>query len=345
VALLAHPDADADDCDVWCVTNIPPQVEMPPLSDTPDTPHTRRPLAGHQKLFVGGGALGIVIIGACILALPAPSDGRNVPLPVVTVALPTPRVADAPVSPRDSIIPASVTAVAPASVVAVTKPRTPVTQPPQNAIQPSGSARQSSALKAKTAVKAPAVAKTRESQATTKTAPKTAGRAVDAAVAETPPAARSRPVRVVSACEEHYVAQDWAAAFDACSTEATRGTRTAQRRLAVLYLDGRGTKRNEQEAVRLFTDAATAGDTDAMFQLADALARGRGTRKDEAGAVRWYEKAGDGGIAAAQYALGQAYERGRLGLKKDKGQAITWYQRAANEGFGDAAKKVRDLSK
>ena len=58
-----------------------------------------------------------------------------------------------------------------------------------------------------------------------------------------------------------------------------------------------------------------------------------------------YQSAADKGNAAAQYALGQVYEHGHLDLKKDKAQALTWYQKAAAQGFGDAAKKVRDLSK
>ena len=48
---------------------------------------------------------------------------------------------------------------------------------------------------------------------------------------------------------------------------------------------------------------------------------------------------------AAQYALGQAYERGRLSAPKDKRPALEWYRKAAEQNYGDAADKVRDLSR
>ncbi|MEP6831804.1 MAG: hypothetical protein ABJB74_00360 [Gemmatimonas sp.] len=315
---------------------------MTPPSETPTLPPTvRRPLAGHEKLLTGGAVVGILVIAASILALPAPGDGGRLPMPVVSVrqVLPAPRVADATVPAPDSTTPARV-----APPVALTTPGTTAAPPVPKPTPPVGALPKPSKPTAKTEVKASTAANKRDVQAT-KAASKTPSTAVPTANEETRTASETRPIRVVSQCEQSFTSHDWPAAFDACSNEAARGTRTAQRHLAVLYLDGHGTKRNEREAVRLFTDAANGGDTESMVQLANALERGRGTPKDEAGALRWYQKAGDSGMAAAQYAVGEAYERGHLGLKKDKLQAIAWYQKAAEHGFGDAARKVRDLSK
>jgi TPR repeat protein len=171
--------------------------------------------------------------------------------------------------------------------------------------------------------------------------------------AVTPPVTKApaAPVKATAArrrgslCDEHVTAEAWNDAFEACTAEASQGRAIAQRRLANLYLEGLGTGRNETFATKFFTDAANNGDVESMYQFAVSLERGRGIKKDQSAALRWYTRAGDGGHAAAQYALGQAYERGRLSASKDKRQALEWYRKAAEQNFGDAANKVRDLSR
>lgn len=289
-----------------------------PSSSPPPPPPSRRALDAHEKVIIGVAAVSLVVIAVAILTLPAPDAMATRAAPMIADAA-VPPTAPRPDSLRraDSRSDSVATAIASSPKAAVDE-KPAVTKP----------------VAAKPVV-VPALSRP-------KAPPPAAKKAV------TPPTAPGKATaarRRGSLCDEHVTAEAWNDAFEACTAEASQGRAIAQRRLAMLYLEGLGTGRNETFATKFFTDAANNGDVESMFQFAVSLERGRGIKKDQSAALRWYTRAGDGGHAAAQYALGQAYERGRLSASKDKRQALEWYRKAAEQHFGDAANKVRDLSR
>ena len=58
---------------------------------------------------------------------------------------------------------------------------------------------------------------------------------------------------------------------------------------------------------------------------------GIGVKKDNDEAVKWYREAAEQGHADAQYNLGYMYEKG-LGVKKDKAEAEKWFRKARGQG-------------
>jgi hypothetical protein len=165
--------------------------------------------------------------------------------------------------------------------------------------------------------------------------------------AEAPkPAAPAKPAAPPpSACATDVKAEDWDKAFHSCMTEALAGRTVAKRDLAMLYMEGRGTPRNEQSGAFYYESAANEGDKASMLAIADAYEHGDGVKKDEAKALSWYTKAANAGVMEAQGKLGEVYEKGRLGVKKDKSTALGWYRKAAAQGDKDAADKAEDLAK
>ena len=58
---------------------------------------------------------------------------------------------------------------------------------------------------------------------------------------------------------------------------------------------------------------------------------GRGVRQDDAEAVRWYRQAAAQGVVNAQYNLGVMYKNGR-GVRQDLALAQEWYGKACDNG-------------
>jgi len=82
------------------------------------------------------------------------------------------------------------------------------------------------------------------------------------------------------------------------------------------------------EALRLFRRLAAAGHQWAQRRLGLIYAEGKAVPQDFAEAVKWYRLAAAQGNVAAQYSLGQAYEKGE-GVPQDFEEAVKWYRIAA----------------
>ncbi len=286
-----------------------------PTPQRPSIPPTlRRAVDGRERVILTVSGFGLVLAGVALLTLPPPDARGNASSTMVAV-LPAP----APVVPPTVTVP-----VAQPVIVPVPQPSAPPVTVEKPVPKPSP----------KLLPKSPEKVQLKKIEKPTAK--------VVAKVATKPPT----PVRGrVSLCEQYVTAEAWHDAFASCTDEAQNGNVPAQRRLAMMYLDGRGTGRDESRAARWFTDAATAGDVESMYQLAVSYERGRGIKKDRDAALRFYTQAADGGYAAAQYAVGEAYEHGRLGASRNKSTAIEWYRKAAAQNFRDAADKVRGLSR
>ena len=73
-----------------------------------------------------------------------------------------------------------------------------------------------------------------------------------------------------------------------------------------MYASGRGTAKDEAEAVRWYRKGADAGNMEAMAGLAQMQLEGTGAAKDEAAATALMRKAADAGNAFAMTLLGAA---------------------------------------
>jgi TPR repeat protein len=116
----------------------------------------------------------------------------------------------------------------------------------------------------------------------------------------------------------------------------------AQYKLGLLYLEGKGTDKNEHEAFELFNRAAAKGHANALFQLALMYLHGWGTAQNEPLATRYFRmsvkpltQSSEQGDVEAQYKLGVMYDEGR-GVEKDYIEAICWYRLAAEQGHAEA---------
>ena len=129
-----------------------------------------------------------------------------------------------------------------------------------------------------------------------------------------------------------YKNGDYASARRLWHELAQQGDASAQTHLGVMYRDGRGVPRDDQQAVEWFRKAAEQGNALGQANLGFMYERGRGARQDDRQAVQWFRKAAEQGNALGQANLGFMYRTGRGGLPQDDQQAINWYRKAAEQG-------------
>lgn len=110
-------------------------------------------------------------------------------------------------------------------------------------------------------------------------------------------------------------------------------------RIGMMYLKGRGTKTDKEEAEDYLTKSAQAGNVYAKYQLAEIYLE-RGNKEEINKAVKYLEEAAiKGGNAMAMYSLGKVYSSNIEGYREiDK--AIYWYQKAEEKGNEFAAYKL-----
>lgn len=113
---------------------------------------------------------------------------------------------------------------------------------------------------------------------------------------------------------------------------AKRGDAFAQYNLGVMYAQGLGIKKNEEEAVAWYKKAAAQGYSEAQSNLGLMYEFGRGVDVDYELAMKWYLKAAAQGYALAQHNIGSMYFNGN-GVSKDDDKAFEWYLKAAEQGF------------
>jgi TPR repeat protein len=117
---------------------------------------------------------------------------------------------------------------------------------------------------------------------------------------------------------------------------AEGGNAKAQFYLGVLLESGaRGAADPAAAAAGWFRKAAEQGHTEAQYRLGLVVFQGRGVKRDRNEAAQWFEAAATGGLADAQYNLGLIYETG-AGVVRDAGRAAGWYEKAADQGIGGA---------
>ena len=76
---------------------------------------------------------------------------------------------------------------------------------------------------------------------------------------------------------------------------ARKGNTTAKYNVAIMYLTGNGTARDERAAAEWMAKAALDGEVDAQFNLAAMYDRGLGVPKSVLDSLKWYRIAAENG--------------------------------------------------
>lgn len=104
---------------------------------------------------------------------------------------------------------------------------------------------------------------------------------------------------------------------------------------------------NRLYAVHLYLEKAIKGNADAQYQLGLLYLTGKGTIQDFEEAAKWFTSAAEQNHAAAQYELGLLFHNG-LGVDLDNEKSYMWLNLAAAAGIEQAAtardKVMRSLS-
>jgi len=104
--------------------------------------------------------------------------------------------------------------------------------------------------------------------------------------------------------------------------------------LGVMYNQGKGVRKQPEEAVRWFRRGADIGNPVAMLQLSRALNSGKGVKRDNQKSFRWVLKAAQKGYAPAMASAGNKYLFGK-GVKLNNAEAARWFQEAIDNGNTD----------
>ena len=118
----------------------------------------------------------------------------------------------------------------------------------------------------------------------------------------------------------------------------------SQYKLASLYFDGKGVRKNYHKAVQLFLKAAEQGYPEAQYRVAECYADGIGTSRNTDKASYWYIRAAANGHDMALYKAGEFFEYG-IGTDADNITAIAYYRRAVAKGVKEAENHLRELER
>jgi Sel1 repeat len=132
-----------------------------------------------------------------------------------------------------------------------------------------------------------------------------------------------------------YLMRDYETAYREFLTEAQRGDPSAQHMVGILYQNGQGVPKNNDDAVAWYRKAAEQGYDRGQYNLGIMYHHGWGVPEDRAEAVRWYRAAAEQDYDRAQYNLGEMYDHG-WGVPEDQAEAVRWYRAAAEQGYDRA---------
>ncbi|TDQ59828.1 hypothetical protein EDC45_0490 [Mesocricetibacter intestinalis] len=128
---------------------------------------------------------------------------------------------------------------------------------------------------------------------------------------------------------------DWQSVHRNLLALAQRGNAAAQVNLGVLYITGRGTQKDTEQAYWWFNEAAEKGSVKAVTYLGMMYLDGLGVKKDTDFAIKILQRAANIRYPQAMTMLGNAYYR-----KNNLNSSFTWFERAAKAGDGEAQFKL-----
>jgi uncharacterized protein len=139
-----------------------------------------------------------------------------------------------------------------------------------------------------------------------------------------------------------YERGEYAQAIKVFRQLAAQGHQWAQRRLGLIYAEGKGVPQDFTEAAKWYRLAAAQGNVPAQYSLGLAYEKGEGVPQDYQEAVKWYRIAATREDDWAQMKLGSMYAEGK-GVPQDSVHALMWFiLAAAASGDSGGALKNRD---
>jgi len=106
----------------------------------------------------------------------------------------------------------------------------------------------------------------------------------------------------------------------------------AQYQMGLIYLNGWGVLKNEDEALKYIRMAADQNYAEALFNLSTIYTEGKLVEQDLKKAFMLMKKAADRDLPSAQFNLGVMFANGQ-GTPKDARRAAHWYELAAKQNF------------
>ena len=132
-----------------------------------------------------------------------------------------------------------------------------------------------------------------------------------------------------------YERGDYVQGMELSRKLAEQGHQWAQRRLGLIYAEGKGVPQDFEEAVKWYRLAAAQGNVPAQYSLGLAYEKGQGVRQDYQEGMKWYRIAAAREDEWAQTRLGSIYAEGK-GVPQDYQEAVKWYRLAAAQGYAPA---------
>jgi hypothetical protein len=127
------------------------------------------------------------------------------------------------------------------------------------------------------------------------------------------------------------------------TSAAEAGNPRAQLRIAMMYEQGQGVRRDKTLARSWYGRAAASGEPASQAELGGYYEEADGVPEDWQLAARLYRASAAQGWVKGQFAMGRAYEFG-IGVPQDRHQAVAWFRKAAAQGHARADYFARWLS-
>lgn len=139
-----------------------------------------------------------------------------------------------------------------------------------------------------------------------------------------------------------YIKPDAEKAFELTLAAAEAENRSARYQVALMYLNGQGTEKNEKRAFHFMRLSARDGLTQAQKALSDMYRNGTGVAQDDYGVFSWMLAAAQNGDAEAQEQTALHYLHG-TGVAASRKEALFWAVRAQQNGGKNAAEIIRRI--
>lgn len=124
---------------------------------------------------------------------------------------------------------------------------------------------------------------------------------------------------------------------------ANSGSRNAQVRLGLFYLQGEGVSQSYDQAIYWLQQAYENGDLNAAYVLGGLYYQGKGMDQSYAKAFNYFEPAAKNGNAESQAMLGIMYLDGK-GVRQNRHKAKEWFGLACDNGVQKGCDGFRKLN-
>ncbi|CAB5344944.1 unnamed protein product [Rhizophagus irregularis] len=137
--------------------------------------------------------------------------------------------------------------------------------------------------------------------------------------------------------------RDYEKAWKCFEYHALNGSACAKHWMGYYLWGGRSVEKNQEEAARLFKEAADKGIHDAQLRYAFTLQESLGKKKEREEFIKYLTLAADGGNSTAQFNLGDAYIKGKLNIPKDEKKGLYYLRLSVLQVHPNAVKLLEKM--